>query len=123
MCLKTVSVRCHAMDCDQSPNEMTQTVYNFPKTDVIRMLAHSAHLRSCACRAFDVFQVVMRHSATTPRPATVFLNPMLFAYFEYDKCGWLLISLFYNHMSGALLNLLYSSKGIIRHPVVLLISI
>lgn len=54
MCLKTVSVRCHAMECDQSPNEMTQTVYNFSKIDVIPTLACNLHLRSCACSTFDV---------------------------------------------------------------------
>lgn len=85
MCLKTVSVRCHAMECDQSPNEMTQTVYNFPKIDVILTLAHSVHLRSWACRAFDVFWVIMSHSATMPRPGKVLLNPKLLDCFEYDK--------------------------------------
>lgn len=88
MCLKTVSVRCHAMQCDQSPNEMTQTVYNFPKRDVILTLACSVHLHSCACGAFDVFWVIMLHSGTMPRPATGFLNLKLLDCFEYDKCGF-----------------------------------
>lgn len=87
MCLKTVSVRCHAMECDQSPNEMTQTVYNFPKIDVILILACSVHLRSCACRAFDVLWLIRFHSGAMPRPATVFLNPKLLDCLQYDKCG------------------------------------
>lgn len=34
------------MDCDQSANEVTQTVHNFPELDLILRLAHNTTLCS-----------------------------------------------------------------------------
>lgn len=59
LCLKTVSVKCHTIDCDQSPNEVAHTVHSFPEPDLILTPAHSVNLCSPTWRAFVMFCNIM----------------------------------------------------------------
>lgn len=75
------------MDCDQSPNEMTQTVHNFPKLDLILKLAYNVNLCSYTWRAFDMFldYYVLLQELCQKLQLHVSLNPQLLGCFEFYK--------------------------------------
>lgn len=84
------------MDSDQSPNEMTQTVHNFPKLDLILKLTYNVNLCSYTWRAFDMFldyyvllqelcQKLQLHVSLNPQLAALnFINCALFFSFHSD---------------------------------------
>lgn len=76
------------MDCDQFPNEMPQTVHNFPKLDLILRLAYNVNLCSYTWRTFDMFlDYFMFYFKNYDKKLQlhVSLNPQLFGCFEFYK--------------------------------------
>lgn len=60
------------MDCDRCPNEVTQTVHNFPDRDLILKLAYNVHLCPSTWRAFDMFSKIMFYFKKQAKMAIVF---------------------------------------------------